>query len=123
MAFLITVELFTLWFAVQTPSSVRALAGAEDLWSKAQKDALYQLEKYHRTQDESDYMKFRRYISVPLGDHTARLELLNPHPNIDAVRKGFLQGRVHSDDIEGIIHFLQRSSTIDYVANAITYLR
>jgi hypothetical protein len=49
MAILILVELMTLWFAIHTLSSVRALIGAEGLWSKAQKDGIYQLGKYFRS--------------------------------------------------------------------------
>ena len=49
MALLIIVELATLWFSVGTLSSVRAFVGGEGLWSKAQKDAIYHLEKYGRS--------------------------------------------------------------------------
>ena len=52
MAILIIIELLTLWFAIQTLSSVRALVGAEGLWSKAQKDAAYQLVKYYNSHRE-----------------------------------------------------------------------
>ena len=55
MAFLITIELGTLMFSIRTLSSVRALVGAEGLWSKAQKDAAYSLRKYGRSHDENDY--------------------------------------------------------------------
>ena len=43
MTVLIALELFTLWFSIYTLSSVRASVGAEGLWSKAQKDAVYAL--------------------------------------------------------------------------------
>jgi hypothetical protein len=43
MALLIAVELGVLIFSINTLSSVRAYVGGEGLWSKAQKDALYQL--------------------------------------------------------------------------------
>src|SRR4029078_9572752 len=76
MAVLIAVELFTLWFAIHTLSSVRALVGAEGLWSKAQKDAIYQLQKYGHTHDENDYVAFQKFMAVPLGDHKTRLELM-----------------------------------------------
>src|SRR5215210_5456652 len=80
MAVLIAIELVTLWFAIHTLSSVRAFVGAEGLWSKAEKDAVYHLEKYHRTHDEKDYKSFKKFMAVPLGDHKTRLELLKPNP-------------------------------------------
>src|SRR3954470_12685371 len=76
MAMLIAVELITLWFAIHTLSSVRAFVGAEGLWSKAEKDAVYQLRKYSVTRDETDYKSFLSFLSVPLGDHLTRMELL-----------------------------------------------
>src|SRR5438045_276921 len=103
MAGLIALELFTLWFAIHTLSSVRALVGAEGLWSKAQKDAIYQLEKYYRTHDEADYSAFRHFMEVPMGDHATRMELLKNKPDLDVARKGFVQGRNHPDDIDGMI--------------------
>src|SRR5438477_10842150 len=75
MALLIAVELFTLWFAVKTLSSVRAYVGGEGLWSKAQKDAGYYLQKYGHTHDERDYLLFQEFLKVPLGDAITRKEL------------------------------------------------
>ena len=86
MALLIVIELLTLWFAIHTLSSVRALVGAEGLWSKAQKDAVYQLGKYHRTRNEEDYVAFKNFMSVPLGDHKTRMELLKEEPNMEIAR-------------------------------------
>ena len=74
MALLIAMELFTLQFAIRTLSSVRTLVGAEGLWSKAQKDAAYRLQKYGRTRDEKDYREYLYYLAVPLGDRKTRLE-------------------------------------------------
>ncbi|WP_373512572.1 hypothetical protein, partial [Persicitalea sp.] len=54
MAVLIVVEIGTLYFAVHTLSSVRAFVGAEGLWSKAQKDAVYNLQQYSQTHSEKD---------------------------------------------------------------------
>src|SRR3954468_8046057 len=84
MALLIALELFTLWFAIHTLSSVRAFVGGEGLWSKAQKDAIYQLRKYYRTHNEDDYSAFQKFLRVPLGDHKTRLELLKKNPNLDS---------------------------------------
>ena len=53
MAILIIAELLTLWFAIHTLSSLRAFVGAEGLWSKAQKDAVYHLIKYDQTHKET----------------------------------------------------------------------
>jgi two-component system, sensor histidine kinase len=121
MAVLIVVELLTLWFAIHTLSSVRALVGAEGLWSKAQKDAVYHLGKYYRTHDENDYKTFQKFMSVPLGDHKTRVELLKEHPDIEIARQGFLEGRVHPNDIDGMISLLRRFHNVSYIKKAIEY--
>lgn len=119
MAVLIIVELLTLWFAIHTLSSVRALVGAEGLWSKAQKDASYYLQKYSYTHNEEDYKSFQRFMAVPEGDHKTRLELMKEHPNMDIARQGFLEGKIHPDDIDGMISLLRRFSDIYYIQTAI----
>jgi len=119
MALLIILELGVLIFSIHTLSSVRAYVNGEGLWSKAQKDAIYQLLKYGITHDEADYAKFKTYIVVPLGDRATLIELNKPHPDYEAARKGFLQGRNHPDDVDGMIKLFKRFSTNEYINRAI----
>ncbi|MBS1492126.1 MAG: HAMP domain-containing histidine kinase [Bacteroidetes bacterium] len=119
MAVLIVVELVTLTFAIHTLSSVRAFVGAEGLWSKSQKDAAYYLRKYAQTHAEEDYKEFQRFMAVPLGDHKTRIELLKPNPDMNIARQGFIEGRVHPDDIEGMINLFRRFHNISYIHRAI----
>jgi len=121
MAILIIIELLTLWFAIHTLSSVRSFIAAEGLWSKAQKDGVYSLSKYHRTHNEADYLAFKKFMEVPLGDHKARVELYKPNPNLDIVRQGFLEGRIHPDDIDGMIKLVQRFHNVHYINKALGY--
>jgi signal transduction histidine kinase len=121
MAILIIIELFTLWFAIHTLSSVRALVGAEGLWSKAQKDATYQLGKYYNSRKEKDYQVFQSFLAVPLGDHKTRLELLKEEPDMKVARQGFLEGRIHANDIDGMISMLRRFHNNRYISKAISY--
>ncbi len=119
MAVLIIVELITLWFAIHTLSSVRAFVGAEGLWSKAQKDAVYQLRKYNTTHDENDFRQFNKFMEVPLGDHKTRVELGKLDPDMNIARQGFIEGRVHPDDIDGMIKLFRRFHTNHYIGKAI----
>jgi PAS domain S-box-containing protein len=119
MALLIAMELFTLWFALNSLSAVRAYVGGEGLWSKAQKDAVYQLRIYGRSHDESDYIKFEDFMTVPLGDHKTLVELTKTTPDWNAARQGFIEGRNHPDDIDGMIHLFRRFHNIYYIDKAI----
>jgi len=93
MALLIAVELGVLIFSINTLSSVRAYVGGEGLWSKAQKDALYQLLKYARTHNEADYQEFEGFMKVNQGDHKARMEMIKGGDKTDmaAARQGFIE--------------------------------
>jgi PAS domain S-box-containing protein len=119
MAILIAVELFTLWFAVDTLSSVRACVAGEGLWSKAQKDAIYHLGRYGHTRDNNEYNYFIKFMKVPQGDHKARLELAKPEPDYEVAKQGFIEGRNHPDDAEGMIKLFRKFNHISYINKAI----
>lgn len=120
MALLIAIELGALVFSINTLSSVRAYVAGEGLWSKAQKDAMYQLLKYGRTRDEADYLAFKEFMKVPLGDHKTLVEMSKPKPDLAIARQGFLEGRNHPDDIDGMIKLFQRFNKNKYINGAIT---
>jgi PAS domain S-box-containing protein len=119
MAVLIAVELFTLFFSISTLSSLRAYVGGEGLWSKAQKDAIYQLIRYGKSRNEEDYAQYQQYMKVPLGDNKARLELLKPNPDMQVAREGFIEGRNHPEDVDGMIRLFRRFHNVSYIHNAI----
>jgi hypothetical protein len=119
MATLIAGELIVLRFAMHTLSSVRAFVGGEGLWSKAQKDAVFSLQRYALTHDEQDYQDFLDDMKVPEGDHNARLELLKSKPDLAVARAGFLQGQIHPDDIDGPIRLLRNFYWVSYLDHAI----
>lgn len=119
MAILIALELFTLSFMVHILSSTRALVGAEGLWSKAQKDATYSLTQYGYTHNEKDYQQYLKLLAVPLGDRKSRLQLMKPTPNLDSIRKGFIEGGFNPADIDGATKLLLRFHNISYIHRAI----
>src|SRR5215471_9072948 len=103
MAMLIAFELAVLIFSIHTLSSVRAYVGGEGLWSKAQKNALYELITYARTHDEKNYQNFIQFMGVPIGDHKTLEELKKPLPDLEAARTGFIEGRNNEKDVNGMI--------------------
>jgi signal transduction histidine kinase/CheY-like chemotaxis protein len=120
MALLIGVELFVLLFCLNTLSSLRAYVGGEGLWSKAQKDAVFHLYKYGVSHTDKDYELFERFMRIPAGDAQTRRELLAGDGNMDAARQGFLEGRNHPDDIDGMIHLFIRFGNVSYIRKAIS---
>ena len=100
-------------------SSVRAYVGGEGLWSKAQKEAVYYLNRYADTRSEADYRQYLEAIAVPLGDRKAREELEKPRPDLAVARQGFIEGRNHPDDISGMIWLFRRFRNVSFIDQAI----
>lgn len=107
--------------SLYTLSSVRAYVAGESLWSKAQKDAIYYLNLYAETRDESTYQRYRQAITVPQGDQKVRELLDQPHPDLEAARQAVLQGGNHADDVQRIIWFYRNFRNISYMQTAIDY--
>lgn len=119
MGLLIATELFTLFFAMNTLSAVRAFVGGEGVWSKAQKNAVYYLLRYSTTRKESHYNQFLEELKIPLGDHQARIEVEKPVLDQDAVIKNFLQGRIHPNDIWPMVSLVRRFHDEPHLAKAL----
>jgi diguanylate cyclase (GGDEF)-like protein len=100
-------------------SSTRAYVGGESLWSKAQKDAVFHLQKFAGSHDPEDLRQFRAGIAIPLGDHDARVEMNKPKPDFEMVRQGFLRGGNHPDDIEGMVDLYRRFEWVSFMQRAI----
>ena len=100
-------------------SSARAYVAAESSWSKAQKDAIFDLQKYGASRVPEDLSLFRTAIAVPLGDRDARLEMDKPNPDFEKARQGFIRGRVHPDDIDGMIRLYRRFGWVSFMQRAI----
>lgn len=119
MAFLITAELFTLKYTVNILSAVRAFVSGEGLWSKAQKNALLEIQNYIIFRDEKYHRAFLDHLAVNMGDREARLELMKPNPDLNVIYQGFLKGRNHPNDIDGMIHLITNYHKVSYLAHAI----
>lgn len=100
-------------------SAARAYVGGEGLWSKAQKDAVLALYRYVSEQKPQDYQAFQEALQVSLGDRQARLELDKPEPDWQVAASGFLQGRNHPDDVDGMIRLYRNFRSVPELAQAI----
>src|SRR5450755_3620355 len=89
-------------------TSVRAFVGGEGLWSKAEKDAASALARYIASGDEANFREFQSRLAVPLGDRVAREALDKTPPDFAKAREGFLQGRNHPSDVDGMSRLFVR---------------
>jgi diguanylate cyclase (GGDEF)-like protein/PAS domain S-box-containing protein len=106
-------------YSIGVMAAGRAYVGGEGLWSKAQKEAVYALLRYATYRDPKDHQVYRDALLVPLGDRQARLELEKPNPDLQVAAKGFLQGRNHPDDIDGMIRLFRTFRTVPEIDQAI----
>ncbi len=106
-------------FSFDALSSARAYVGGESLWSKTQKDAVFDLQKYAADRAPAEMLEFRANIAVPLGDREARLEMDEPNPDLEKVRQGFIRGGNHVDDIDGMFNLYRRFKWISFMQRAI----
>lgn len=115
LALLITTELVTLKFAMDTLSSVRSFVGGEGMWSKAQKSSIQSLQKYALTGQDAYLDEYEDYIKILLGDREARFELEKPNPNIELIYHGFQSGGIHKNDIPGLIRLIRNLNDASYI--------
>ena len=58
-------------------------------------------------------------VRVDCGRRSARLALDRPDPDLDAARAGFLQGRIHPDDVPGLIALFVHFRSVPYMTRAV----
>jgi diguanylate cyclase (GGDEF)-like protein len=106
-------------FSFGVLSSMRAYVGGESVWSKAQKEAVFHLQKYAAGRTSAELHEFRSDIAVYLGDHEARIEMDKQTPDIGQVRREFIRGGNHPNDIDGMFNLYRRFRQISYMRRAI----
>lgn len=107
------------YFSMQTLTSIRAYVAGEGLWSKAVKDAAYQLHVYALSHNEADFNKFEGFIAVPLGDKIARTELQKTESDLEVADRGFIAGRNHPEDVRNMSLLFRRFNDVSYMKKAI----
>jgi diguanylate cyclase (GGDEF)-like protein/PAS domain S-box-containing protein len=100
-------------------SGVRAYVGGEGLWSKAEKDAVFDLDQYLSNGDEEAFRRFEHRLSVPLGDRRAREELQKKSPDFRIAADGFIEGRNHRGDVAGMMRLFRSFRWLPEMGQAI----
>jgi diguanylate cyclase (GGDEF)-like protein len=100
-------------------SSARAYVSGESLWSKAQKDAVFHLQRYAISRSVEELREFHAALAIPLGDYEARVEMDKPDPDLERVRRGFIAGGNDPDDVDGMITLYRRFASVGFMQRAI----
>lgn len=107
--------------ALQIEEAIRSYVKGESLWSKGQKDAVIALETYARTGDPAAWTRYTEALLVPLGDRRARLALQADPPDVERARRGFLQGGLQEEELDGMIRLFRWFGDWQPVAQSIEH--
>lgn len=99
-------------------SANRAYISGESEWAKAQKDATISLLQYVKTEDERYYDSYRRSMQVISGDRMSRMELAKEDPDLRRIKRGFIMGNNHPDDIDSMIWLVRNFGFLDRIQEA-----
>ena len=116
---IVALQLAVTALSIELLSAVRAYVNGESLYSKGQKDAHEHLIAYIEYRHDDDYRAFERALGIPLGDRVAREALQQPRPDIEAARRGFLEGGNHAGDVDGMVRLFVWFEKLPFMAAAI----
>ncbi|MEA2625053.1 MAG: hypothetical protein QOD06_1098 [Candidatus Binatota bacterium] len=97
----------------------RAAVALEGLYSKYQKDALFQLERYVDAGDERYYRHFREAIQIPVAAAKARQELQKDEPDHDRAASYLFEARNSPEDIPELIRVFEQFRNLEFVSRAL----
>jgi putative methionine-R-sulfoxide reductase with GAF domain len=119
--FAILISLVLLGLAgMETVSGMRSFVGAEGLWSKSQKRAVFNIVHYASSHEEKDYTAFKNNLKIQAGHKQARLELEKADPNLVFAYEGLIQGGNHPLDVKTMGRLFMWFRNFEYVDKAIS---
>ncbi len=89
--------------SIYTLSAMRAYVAGLAVWVGAEGQTSATMHQYLSRPGDVDFAQLDQSISIWEGDHTARLEMLKPHPDYSVARRGLRAGGNHPADVEGMI--------------------
>jgi signal transduction histidine kinase len=111
--------IFINFFTIKILSGSRAYVNGESHYSKGQKDAVRHLITYLYTEDIKKWDLYKIELSVPQGDGSARIALVN-NKSDEVVKQGFRTGRNHEDDLDDLVWVFKNFRSIPFIQKAIT---
>ncbi|WP_266168911.1 putative bifunctional diguanylate cyclase/phosphodiesterase [Dyella subtropica] len=95
------------WGALQIQVTLAGFLNGESLWSKAQKQAVIDVENYAVKGDPADLASFKRNYAVVQSDRWARDAIAGGHYDKEQVFQAFRRGGVIPSAIPGMVFMLQ----------------
>ncbi|WP_426661170.1 putative bifunctional diguanylate cyclase/phosphodiesterase [Rhodanobacter aciditrophus] len=119
LAFVIGLILTLTWGALQIQVTLAGFLNGESVWSKAQKQAVIDLEVYARTGRAETLADYRKNMAVLASDRWARDAIASGHFDHARVRQAFRDAHVIPEAIDGMIFMLHYFSSAPYMSKAL----
>ena len=88
---------------LELQTSATAYIIGESHWSKAQQEVAQALQRYASSGDPAQFARVQETLRIPLGDRSARLALEQDPADIEAARRGFIEGMNSPQDVGRMI--------------------
>ncbi|MGH8234965.1 MAG: putative bifunctional diguanylate cyclase/phosphodiesterase [Rhodanobacteraceae bacterium] len=108
------------WIALTTQVSLAGFLNGESVWSKAQKQAVIDLDIYAGSGNADDFARFRRNFELLQSDRWARDAVAQPTYDSRKVTEAFSRGDVMSSAETGMIFMLRHLSWAPYIGRALS---
>jgi len=106
------------FYTIKILSTSRAWVNGESQYSKGQIDAVRHLITYIYSENPSQWEMFKEELSVPQGDHLARVTLTN-NGSIGLIKKGLIAGKNHEEDLDDMIWLFKNFKSVLFLKKAI----
>jgi len=107
------------WGALQVQVALAGFLNGESVWSKAQKQAVVDLDRYVGRGDAADIASFKRNSNIMAADHWARDSIATGDYDYDAVVQALQQSGAIPIAIPGVIFMLHHFSGAPYMRDAL----
>lgn len=111
--------LFLTWIALKAQVSVASFLNGESIWSKAQKQAIIELNAYALTGQDSHYRKFMQNYGLVESDRRGRDAVMQPTYNKREITQAFRRGDVMLSAENGMIILLRYFAWAPYLHRAL----
>lgn len=111
------------WGALQIQVTLAGFLNGESLWSKAQKQAVIDLDTYASHGRPDDLASFRRNYAVVMADREARDAIASGRFSHAAVEDAFARGGVIPEAIPGMVFIFEYFDGMPFVREAVTEWR
>ena len=118
---IVAILLISGYISMSALSATRSYVNAQNDWSKSHIEAIFQLNHYAKTHDESDFQQFLTELEISRQDNAARHAMQSPKPEIQQAKNAFIKAKNNPDDVAGMVTFFLYFQHTHFMQPSIAY--